>query len=330
MLTVETTKQFDGNEDQINEPVFEMGSLGSGLESKGRKVLNLTVEMATHFLELPEFAGDRPLNNGHVIFLTRQMKGGLFRWEQVSIITCKCMGREYRMNGQHTCWARLEIDKEVRIQNAPVQHFVYEAKTEQDMRQLYATIDRNKARSNGNVVVSYLAGREEFIQFKKNMLKILAEGLAFWRWEKDGQRALHVADERAFLMLTEHYDLTTKVGNFLNASKLSEARFMNRRPVVAAMFATFDKAPVIAEHFWSAIRDGNGMASKNDPRLKLRTYLMTSTIAAGGKANSREVDTVSSEEMFRTSIASWNAFREGHELKNFRIQLERARTAVRS
>lgn len=324
IIEVESSRQF--STEMPREPVLDIGSLGTGLELKQRKALDLTYAEAVKILEYPQFEGDRPLNDKHVIFLTRQMKAGMFRWEQVQIIVCRYDGKDYRMNGQHTCWARLNMPE--KNYPAPAQLLRYEAASEHDMRQLYASIDRNKARSSGNVVVSYLAGRQEFIQFNKRILRALAEALAFWKWDLESQRLLHTPDDRAYLMLTDHYQLTTKVGNFINSSKSADIKHLHRRPVIAAMYATFDKAPEIAAQFWKAVALGE-MLAKDDPRMQLRNKLLSSTIAAGGRAVTSDVTTTSSEEMFRWCILAWNAHRQGKPLKLFKVYLDTPRQTVR-
>jgi hypothetical protein len=324
IVEVDSMKQFSASIPE--EPVMEIGSLGGGLEIKNRKTIELTHQEAIRVLELPQFAGDRPLGDKHVIFLTRQMESGMFRWEQVQIIICRFDGKEYRMNGQHTCWARLNMPEH--NYSAPVSLLKYEAATDHDMRQLYATIDRNKARTSGNVVISYLAGRQEFIHFNKRILKALAESLAFWKWETESQRLLHTPDDRAFLMLTDHYQLSMKVGNFINASKTVDIKHLSRRPVISAMYATFDKAPEIALAFWRGVASGE-MLAKDDARMSLRNKLLTSTIAAGGKSVSSDITTTSSEEMFRWCIVAWNHYRQGKPLKAYKVALDGPRQTVR-
>jgi hypothetical protein len=325
--TVEVGSQKQFLTEIPDEPVLDISSLGESLQLKHRKTVELTHEEAVRLLELPEFAGDRSLNDNHVIFLQRQMEAGTFRWEQVQLITCRFEGREYRMNGQHTAWARLSMPKTGL--RTPVSMLKYEAQTDHDMRQLYASIDRNKARTNSNVVISYLAGRQEFIQFNKRIIKALAESLAFWKWEIESQRSLHTPDDRAYLMLTDHYQLCTRVGNFLNSSRMAGVKHLFRRPVIAAMYATFDKAPEVSQTFWQSVADGE-MLSKDDARLALRNKLLTSSIAGGGKALSSDMHTTSSEEMFRWCIQSWNYYRQNKVLRSFKVQLSDARSAVRA
>jgi hypothetical protein len=304
-----------------DEVIFDITSLGEGLRLRNRKTVELTEEFASRFLELPEFSNgdekiDRNLSEDWVVHLAREMEIGTFRWEQVCLAKCTYEGRDYRMNGQHTAWGRLHVklDKDVRT---PVTLLHYEADSFQDMRQLYASFDRGKMRNRGNVVTSYLAGSEEFPGYNKRVLKMLASGLAMFKWGWDGhKRRLHTADEVAYLLLKDHHKVGLCVGAFINSSPVKEFKHLNRSPVLAAMFATFTKAPQIAASFWEVVRDGVGIDSKDDPRMTLRNYLLTTGLSVRQLPGESGTD---QETMYRCCILAWNAHRAGRALKQFRV-----------
>jgi hypothetical protein len=297
-----------------DEPIYDISSLGDGLRLKGRKTVEMSTDFAENFLEqYIEFAGERPFYESHVVYLARHMEARTFNWDLVALITCLWEGREYRMNGRHTAWARMEanLPKGTRT---PVQWLRYEAKTEQDMRQLFATIDRGKGRNPGNVVVSYLAGRDEFPGYSKSLLKSMAEGLALWKWEESHIRQLHTGDERSYLLLTDHHKTALNVGQFVRESDPKDFKHLKRMPVLAAMFATFDKAPAVARGFWATVRDGTGITDKGDSRHALRNYLMQTALAAK-EHSSVDVRVVRQEEMYRACLMAWNAHRANKHLK---------------
>jgi hypothetical protein len=313
-MEVKTEKHEQGNIPLPNEPIHEISSLGEGLLLKKRQTVELDEEFANNFMELAEIAGDRPLRTTHVIYLARQMEAELFRWEQASLITCICEGREYRMNGQHTCWARIEA-KLPKHTRTPIQLLKYEAKSMQDMRQLYATIDRGMPRNMGQVVTSYLAEHPDFPNFNQAILRRLAEGLAQWLWEASELRKLHTGDERAYLLLTTHHKTALAVGSFLRESRKEGGGHLCRGPVIAAMFATFAKAPQIAKDFWTLTRDGVGITSKSHPCYTLRNWLLSAVISNSaspvvtGKS-------VASNHMLWGCLQAWNAFRADRDLKH--------------
>lgn len=318
MATAEMPMMTESSVQMPDEPLYDISSLGDNLVLKHRKAVEFDEKTAEHVLELVEFVGDRPTNEPHVIFLARQMEGGTFRWEQVNIISCFFQGREYRMNGRHTAWARLHatLPKGTRT---PVMWLKYEAKTEQDMRQLYATIDRGKARSMGNVVISYLVDRPELPGCSKSTLRILAQGLALWLWDERDRRTLHTGDDRAYLLLTDHNKTAQLVSGFIKHGDACDKRHLLRAATVAAMFATFGKAPNIAKEFWPCVRDGLSVGDKADARYTLRNWLLTSSVAKSSLQH--EVRSVTAEEMYRGCIYAWNAYRSNKPLKSIRVNV---------
>jgi hypothetical protein len=316
-VRVESVKRFDRDTLDDAPEALDVTDLGEGLRMVSRSTKELDQDFATEILNLPEFSSDRPLDNGHVVRLLNAMKRGTFLPEQVQIVTCTNGGKEYRMNGQHTCWARLEMETKYRC---PIQHLRYTAKTENDMRRLYASIDRMKSRSMGNVVCSYLFDTEEWKAFSKRTLMKLAEALAFWLWQGDHERGMHDGDDRAYLLTTEYFKLGQSVATFVEQSKGTGSNHVRRRPVIAAMLATFARSAPASLEFWSAVRDGTGFGNKNDSRLVLRNMLVTSSISIG-KGATIDKKSVSSEEVYRWCVYAWNAFRRGDATKQIKAPL---------
>ena len=92
---------------------------------------------------------------------------------------------------------------------------------------------------------------------------------------------------------------------------------IRRKPVVAALYETFSALKVKGEDFWNAVGDGTGMSSRNDPRLRLRTSLMSSSTMKGSRSRH-----MPNEEMYRGCIQAWNAWRDGRELAAIRVSCE--------
>ena len=210
----------------------------------------------------------------------------------------------------------------------PVETIEYEAKSEQDMRMLYSSIDRSSPRTKANVIESYLAGSEEFKSVKTRSLRLVPQGFSLWFWATTNERNKHDGDDIAYLLKTDHYDLAIKVLALLDKLSPREHKHVFRGPVVAAMLATFNKAPQIAVEFWTPVADGVGLSKRGDPRLKLRTWLLQTAVGYGrGGASSKEK--VTQELMFRQCIGCWNAHREGRTLQILRANDRGKRTAVK-
>ncbi len=312
--------------DMPTEEVMDVASMGEGLVLKNRKTVELDSKFSAQFLDYPEFIindekVDRNRSDSHVIYLARAMQAGTFLWEQVNLVLCSLEGSSnpIRLNGQHTCWARLVaedegLDPKTRC---PVQLLRYEAKTTEDIRRLYASIDSGRPRSQGVKVNAYLAGTEEFQDVSKGTLRLMAQGIGVWLWPEYDIRALHGAEDRSYLLLKDHYKVASAVAAFLESAQPSEQKHFKRAPVAAAMFATFNKAPQIALEFWKNVRDGLGIQDKADPQRILRDWLMQASLAKS--LYNGDLKTVSQEDMYRACIYRWNDHRAGRKSKGMRI-----------
>lgn len=297
--------QFNASTISTDE-VIQVSSLGEGLKLTSKTTVELTIKKAEEFLDRKVFGPDRPLSDEHVNRLLNAMKRGTFRAEQTQIITCILDGEEYRMNGQHTCWARIHMDIDYRL---PVSHLRYHAKSSEDMRMLYASIDRGKPRTKANVINAYLYDSEKFEGFTKATIARLAQGLALYAWCSNDK--LHDGDEVAFLMQTEHLQISKIVGEVVK--KLPS--HMTRAGVYAAMFYTFSKNVKESLEFWDAVDTGANLEA-TDVRLKLRNHLMNHGVNNGRGAGGYKA-AVSAEDMLAWSMQAWNAWREATHLRCF-------------
>lgn len=297
--------------EEIRNEVLNVTELGDGLKLVATRKVNFSHDEAEKILEHEEFIGDRALKNAHVDYLVSSMKRGTFHPEWVNLVVCKFDGKTWRMNGQHTAWARLEMPKEW---PCPVTILEYTAKSMEDMRTLYASIDRSSPRTRANVIDSYLAGTPEFEGVRAVSLRLMPQGFALWFWKTKTERRYHDGDDIAYLVKTDHYDLARKVCAFLDKHAGRDYKHLHRAPVVAAMFATFNRAPQIALDFWGPVATGTGIDKVGDPRLKLRNELQRNAVDHGFGAHS-DKKIVSPEFMYRQCVTAWNAFREGRTLQ---------------
>jgi len=272
-------------------------------------------------INMDVFAADRPLNQNWVDTLIDAMRRGTFRPEQVKISTCllKTDGKTYRMNGQHTAWAVKETGIQYRFT-----HLHYEADTEDDMRQLYASIDRGRARTASNVLESYLYGIPSWEKVSKAKIRLLGSAFKLWYWQTKAERQKHDSDDVAYHLKGDHYDLAMKVQGMLKRVSKKDNPHAFRAPVVAAMFATCNKAPEVSKAFWGPVCTGIGISTATDPRLKLRSLLQQSSINTGSGSRT-EKKHVSAEYMYRACITAWNAYRDKRKLRALKVVSENGR-----
>jgi hypothetical protein len=294
-----------------------IGAVLEGVELVRRRKGDLTHSAVKKFIdECQTFEGYRSFSQSHANGLLSEMKAGKFRPEHVHICTCVVDDTIYRLNGQHTTWARLQMPTDWPCE---VEFFFYEAENMDAMRALYAVTDRGRPLSQTAQTHSQLAGTPEFMSVKSRSLREVPKGLAFFLWEDPNERKTHDGVDIAQLMRTEYLDLALKVCAFLGEQSNRDLNHLMRPPVTAAILATFGKAPNIAKDFWQAVADGTGFSSKVDPRLKIRNELMESAVDFGRGAQS-EKPKVSAELMHRRCITAWNAYREGRPLKKIQVK----------
>lgn len=290
-----------------------------------RETAILDVPFAEKILQFESFEADRPLRNKHVDYLVGTMVRGTFRPEQVDIITCdldtvdngKRCTKTYRMNGQHTCWARIllsEQDEAPRGIKYTINYYHYKAKSSQGLRTLYSSIDRNAPRTKSNVVHSYCYGTDKFEGVSKRILTLLSGGMDAWLNDTNNSDARLDADSVSHLLLNDHHTVALRVASVLDPFSAKEYH-LGRAAVVGAMFATFQKAPGAATEFWNMVKTGVGASSHDDPRLRLRDLLMTSNVGLQKASRFKKLE---SEELYRLCIHAWNAHRKGLTLRQLK------------
>lgn len=299
--------------------MIQPSTIGEGRKLIFEKKVKLSKEFAEKMLGLAEIPGDRGLRERHVEYLCACAQNKTWQPRWVRIVTASNLeedGKEYRCNGQHTCWMRLEMgdtyDKS--YGDTTITHEHYECKTLNDIRVLYGMIDRNAARGRANVMDSYLIGSPEFEGYNKDALRRLGQGFTFWNKGVERTDASNRRDpaETAVSMLTEYQSLSqTVLAIYTEAGGHAENYFLRRAPVIGAMYATAEKSAKVAAEFWARIGDGTDMKSASDPRLKLRNALMKSKLSVASGGNTKRI---SDSEMYNWCIFAWNAYRRGEEL----------------
>lgn len=311
---VESRKQFTGDIPDA-EDIIRPDAIGTSRRLISERKVNFTHDLATKILQLAEFTGERGLRNKHVEYLISCMLNGTFMTSWVRLITAFCVedGKDYRCNGQHTCWARLELPEDWE-HAGQVTVEKYECQTVADVRILYSMIDRGAPRTRAHVTHAYMSGSPEFSEISAEAAAKLPAGLAFWLWEKTDERGRHDPSQVATLILGEHLKLSQEVGGILSSTTSRAALILRRSPVIGSMFATCQKSISDSKEFWARVMDGVGMASVRDPRLLLHNELVKIRLSRSNAGNK----VVTHEELYRICIHAWNAWRRGDELKSLR------------
>ena len=289
----------------------------TGARLQKKKLVKLNSNRANWLLnEITRYDQDRPLRKSDVVSLAAHMIEGTFMPEEVTLTVCEFDGKTYRMNGQHTANAVLlceKQDKPVSFNN--VRLHTYVADTMEDMRQLYARLDRGRSRTNAQVIVSLLGGVEGVGNLSPKITNLLPNGLAFWQYENSHERQLYAGERAALDVLGDYRELAEQVGAFL--SKLNASRnhhgHMFRAPVVAALYGTFEKDAKAAQTFWDSVARGIGYDTEEAPEARLHA-LLRNTVVGGGRDYRGTRANVPSEAMYRSCLHAWNKFRAGENM----------------
>lgn len=267
--------------------------------------------------DVTPFVADRQLSKGHVAYLASEMKQGRFLPEMTTIAICKLNGSTFRLNGQHTANAVLQVVAEKEDFALPgVTLVTYTVDSEEDMRQIYARIDRGAARTNIQVAHSILVGTKAFAEVPTRVLGLLPTGLALWQFEDNGDRKVYVGETAAEDVQGEFLEVSRLIANFMEplSPRKGQHDHMFRGPVVAALYATFSLDPVDAAKFWQAVATGVGFESETEPAARLRQMLQNMQVHGGHVASvgsGKKKPTIGHEPMYRACVHAWNKFRQG-------------------
>lgn len=265
------------------------------------KVILLTDEKAAEFLEMETFSGERQVSQKHVQYLYDQYSTGRFLWEQAHIAVAIMGGKKYRINGQHTCWMRMNISDKI---EPKVKETVYKVPDEENLRALYCSFDRNKARSSGHSLKALLVGHSCATDLWASTLGKLALGLRMWRFG-DNEQATKMSPEDLATLVTEQYPQLFRTTGILFQEMFDTFPAVQRMGVIAALFATAQVQPNKVNDFWMPLASGLGLNEKTDARYVLRRWLDETARSSSHDGG------VSPEETYRVCINAWNKWRKG-------------------
>lgn len=279
-----------------------------GIIKVSDRMVTLSHAKAFWYAGLPIFRGERGAGDKHTQFLFDQMRLKRFNWDNVIIATAEFEGRTYKINGQHTCWAVTFMPDNFMEQ---VREKRYRVKNEEQMRALYMTFDANKPRTAAHLTKVELTAIPGLDKVWGTTLQKVANAVLFWQFDGKHKRDRYGPAQVAQIIRDRYLDTVQRTALFYQIIH-NESKDIRRQPVIAAMLATFDKVPTLADQFWKPVADGVALNTKNDPRWRLRQYL--SEFALGNSKGSDRKST-DPESMYRACIVCWNKWRQGEELK---------------
>lgn len=285
--------------------------MGWKLLSRPRTQL-ATKELAQFFVDMEPAPHDRPLSERRLQVYRRMLALGQFRPVAWASALCEETNGIYRVNGKHTSilLAGLEVVPEffVTIEE-------YGCDTLEDVAKLYATFDSTiQSRSSRDIYYSFAAAIPELRGLNTKVLTTGITGVAFHLMGVEAYSRSQPV-ERAELVI-EHSDFVLWLNSLIVAGPVAEntrghsrhkCQHLLRQPVVAAMFATYQKDQAAALAFWEAVRDDSG-PKPDCPDRVLSRYLLT-TVMQGGL--DRSTKSAGPREIYVKCLHAWNAWRKG-------------------
>jgi len=283
------------------------------LKPKSSTKKPFTWDLAEEYLLIDGLPGERNIEQSHVDFLAREMTGGKFIMAKagIDIAICGWDGKKRKLNGQHTSWARLEVDFDWQ---PLITVNVWEVGTEDDARQLYARFDRNKERSRRHVTNISLVGTPEFESVGTTVLSKLAQGYKFWKgndpdFSKDPEAIAEA------LRSDKYNGVAHRCIPILKQMHLAGWQHMRRAPLFGALFETFSKFKGASEEFWQKVGDGVGIIEKGDAARWLRVFLDTHVLTPGGLgAQGKKVTT--NFDLYNSCVMCFNDHKAGRLRKS--------------
>lgn len=273
--------------------------------------INLTRDKAFEFLEQKTFEGERAVRDQHVQYLYDEFIAGRFMWHQTSIASAVLNGETFRVNGQHTCWMRVNISEAHEPVKADVRQLIYEVKDIEQLKALYSTFDRGAPRTVGHVSTVMLLGTEAAAGIAPSYIKTLLAGYRLF--ESEDWRKTKRPTELVESIKQKHSAVFNTVGQFLS-EVYDHDIFIRRAGVIGAIFATFVKSVKDGTEFWKPVCTGLGLEKLTDPRYRLREFLSMH----GQSTVKRARQSVSAEATYRIGIHCWNNWRDNVPIKSIK------------
>lgn len=277
------------------------------------QLVTLDKAKAEEYLSLPEFDGERKPSEDWVQRLRDEMARGSFVPQSVLLASAWLDDTRYKINGQHTCWAIFLSTGDPSYQ---VREVVYRVDDLKQLKLLYSKFDVGRTRSVGHRLRVLLCDTPELADIPPELVEKIALAIRFWQIPGRDERDHYQPEQTAALALKHHLGTFKKVGDYL--AELPREHRPRNQPLLAAMCATFDKAPVKAAEFWTPVLDGVGLPSRTDPRYVLRTLIQNSMLRDSRKHSDGSKESILAEDLYAACIHAWNKWRSGESIKQLR------------
>lgn len=267
------------------------------------ELIDLTPEMAAHWLEEYHFDGQRRLKPTQVNILAAEMRAGRFKRSEFRMGHVN--NQVMLSNGQHRLHAVVQSGVTI---PATVYHFVGDGRA--DVADDYTYCDINSLRTLAErVQATDLLERtgmtyQNFNAFCAALGPIIggfsgsSYGASMQILKSSAIRQKAIEDY--YTVANEYFDLIYDCDGYL-------VRTLRRKPVIAVAIATLAESPATGAEFWQGVAENDGLR-KGDPRHAMIRWLLSN------KGQTRNYSLCS-----RIVAQSWNAFYARKTLHRFNM-----------
>lgn len=264
------------------------------------KATSVTKALAEKFALMEPTPNDRPLSEMRLRVYEKLMREGGFRPPEWAGAYCKETGQTYRVNGKHTATvAALLLEQGVKLDLQAIIAY-YQCDELADVSRLYSTYDSKvQSRTIRDINRSFASCVPQLADVSARIIELVPSAIAFSQYLNEFSRATTPQDRAEALL--EHWDFCVWVDKVLTGTRGYHSS-IRRMPIVAAIWATWNKHPRKAEEFWVQVRDESAPLP-TDPSRKLARFLLTHS--KRGDVRYRVLD----KEYFVKALRAWNAWR---------------------
>jgi len=271
------------------------------------KTEKVTQALAVRFRDMDPVPHDRPLNPKRIEAYKKMLSAGLFRPVQWATVHCNETQATYRVNGKHTSNLFAEYDELPQTIHATIEH--YHCDDLDDVARLYATFDsRTQVRTTNDINRAFAAVDEDLAEVPTKIINLSVTAVAYV--QHGDYYTKQSAADRAECLLEKDCKLFVEWLHDILQANNDDTKHLWRSPVVAAMYATWQKSRKGANEFWLAVRDGTGSTPKTPDRV-LNKFLLSRTVNNGQQRAARKSSSTlcPPREMFVKCLHAWNAWR---------------------
>jgi hypothetical protein len=279
-------------------------------------VKDLTPDVIKNFRDVKASPTERELDPSRVKHLRRKADDGqlvTFHW-----VLAKHKGELIRMNGQHSSTMLAELDGQLPT-GLKVHLEEYDVDNGDALAVLFRQFDdRKSSRSPADISAVYQGLQPALVSVDKKMAKLAIDGYAWFQRNVeevappigDGVYALfNVAELHPFIA-------------WIAEVQTSKTREMQTKPVVAAMFGTFNTNEQAARTFWDEVSRGGDPDQEDQPQTVLDKWLRT--LYEEGKG-----DDFGPRNYYQGCVYAWNASRENKHVTSIKSDVKKNFAQIR-